>query len=190
MAYRYSCVRVLGGHFVRAALRFQWLAVALTLGACANVQLVDRYDVAIEDGVNKYHKDVTKFLKDNVAYTSPQAKQFYSTAAADLANVIVRAQVVAVKTSCDDGKFAEAIAAAARNGAAAAGLPDPGTADVSLQDGSCTVVTLKVLQANHARLEAVHKRNGTLGPFRAALWTELMNSSVRIALTTEAANKI
>ena len=177
---------------MRAALRFQGLAVALMLllGACANVQFVDRYDVAIEDGVNKYHKDVTKFLKDNVAYTSPQAKAFYSGAAADLANVIVRAQVVAVRTTCDDGKFAEAIETAARNGAVAAGLPDPGSADVSLKDGSCTVVALKVLQANHVRLEAMHKRNGTLGPFRAALWSEMMNSSVRIALTTEAANKI
>ena len=177
---------------MRAVLRFQWLAVALALmlGACANVQFVDRYDVAIEDGVNKYHKDVIKFLKDNVAYSSPQAKQFYSTAAADLANVIVRAQVVAVRSSCDDGKFAETIAAAVRNGATAAGLPDPGAADVSLQDGSCTVVALKVLQANHVRLEAMHKRTNTLGAFRTALWAELMDSSVRIALTTEAANKI
>jgi hypothetical protein len=177
---------------VRVALRFQWFAVALALmlGACANVQFVDRYDVAIEDGVNKYHKDVIKFLKDNAAYTSPQAKQFYSTAAADLANVIVRAQVVAVRSSCDDGKFAESIAAAARNGAVAAGLPDPGTADVSLQDGSCTVVALKVLQANHVRLEAMHKRTNVLGPFRSGLWAELMDSGVRIALTTEAANKI
>jgi hypothetical protein len=40
------------------------------------------------------------------------------------------------------------------------------------------------------RLEAMHKRNKTLGPFRAALWSEVMDSSVRIALATEAANKI
>ena len=174
---------------MRAALRLRWLVLALAFGlaACANVQLVD---VAIEDGVNKYHKDVTSFLKLNVNYDSQQAKNFYATAAADLANVVVRAQVVAVRTSCDDGKFAESIATAARSGIVAANLPDPGGADVSLSDGSCTVVALKVLQANHVRLEAMHKRNGTLGPFRAALWAELMNSSVRIALTTEAANKI
>jgi hypothetical protein len=167
------------------------LAVALALPGCASLQLVDRYDIEIETTVNKYHKDATKFLKADAAYTSKEAKAFYSTAAADLANAVVRAQVVAVDRTCAQPKFLDQIIGSIQSSRSFAGLPplENATADVSLENGSCTVVALKALQANHARVEAVHKRNTTLGSFRSNLASGLIGDTVRIVLVIEAAKK-
>lgn len=182
--------------------------VVLPLAACT-LPWVERYDADITEQINKYHKDVVKFVKaaeqtKPAAYTSTTSKTFYSTAAADLSNMVVRAQALAPGQKCVpagwltqsiDDLFARlkqrALESRIRDQRARSAVEslDRDAVAAVLEQDSCTVIILKALKANHDLLEANHRDEGDLKHPVSTLSLQAVEDSVRVALKNEAAKK-
>jgi hypothetical protein len=182
---------------------FGVLVCLLVAGCSISLPFVDPYNAEIETELNTYHKETVEFLKAatqgkaQANFASDAAKTFYATETARLANLVIRAQAIARRDRCTGTHF-DALTAKVKElstgdgtSAEIEGKPFAGSfgADVSLTDGSCAVVALKVVQANQNRLEAMHKRSVNLSAYQAGLASDLITDSVRIALKIETANK-
>jgi hypothetical protein len=190
-------------------LSVQSVFAAIFLAACT-LPFVDRYDADLEAGVNKYQKDVTKFVKDaelggkSRRFGSTEAKAFYSTASADLSNAIIRAQAISTSGTCPTTQavngMLEAIANDMDRAIGAYRIRDS-KIHKTLQDirnllntsefasGSCTVVVMRALKANQDILELIHKTEGDLRPPASTLALQIIDDTARIAVATAVANK-
>jgi hypothetical protein len=188
----------------RSVLGVFGLLVCLLVASCSiSLPYVDPYSAEIETELNTYHKETVEFLKAatqgkaQANFASDAAKTFYATETARLANLVIRAQAIARRDRCAGTHLAaltakvKELSTSGGETTGVEGKPFAGSfgADVSLEGGSCAVVALKVVQANQNKLEAMHKRSVNLSTYQAALSSDLITDSVRIALKIETANK-
>jgi len=178
-----------------------WLA-ALLLCACTSLQLVDPYDPEIAAGLDDYDRSMSAFLTAQgqeptsaaTLYGSEDSRRFYRESEATLSNVILHAEAASNQATCAPQianrlglpQLIANVAGATELEAAASSDP---RFSVRLEDGSCTVVALKVVRANHYILEAMHKKHGRLSRGAATLAHGLIEDSIRIALRIEAAKR-
>jgi hypothetical protein len=180
--------------------------LALLSGGCeTTLPNIERYDSSIDAGISKYHKDVVKFVKDaeqnKWPYTHPESKKFYSTAAADLSDIILRADALSTSRKCITTELvAQGFGTIqAQMVANVAQLNDAriqnfvASLDVTkaqeLSQGSCTVVVLKALKANNDILEAIHRKLNGLPPPASTISLEIISDTVRVALVNEVSKK-
>ena len=186
---------------VSLANRFAVLSFALFLSACAGVRLVPAYNPDIVDGVNAYHTEVLEFISTmetkrtpiTGTYKSKPVTTFYAAAAASLGNLVVQAEAAEPNGKCGTSRVASLGLAAVTDEASdlsaqlddALGRETPTLSDTELTTGSCTVIVLKALLANHNSVRDMHQLEGKLVGTSARLLRDLMNDAVRITLTAE-----
>ncbi len=194
---------------VRRSVAAILVALPLWLSACSLLS-TGKYDPEIEKGISDYQKSVTKFIKDaeqggkSRDYDNQEAKTFYADAAANLSNVVLRAQAVSTQQTCapaDAARYAlDALVKNLSDTVAGRRNVDPAVqqtvAEISnvlsapeLQGGSCTVVAMKALKANQDILESIHKREKRLVPPVTTIALENIDDTVRVALKAAVAYK-
>jgi hypothetical protein len=190
----------------------QYLAVVVVTvlaslsGGCeTTLPNIERYDAGIDAGISKYHKDVVKFVRDaeqnKWPYAHAESRRFYSTAAADLSDIILRAEALAPSKKCITTELVAQgfTAIQAQMAANVAQINDTriknfvASMDVTkaqeLSLGSCTVVVLKALKANNDILEAIHRKLNGLPPPASTISLEIISDTVRVALVNEVSKK-
>lgn len=188
-------------------LRFA-LLLPVFLAACSGLQLLPAYNPDIEKGLNSYHVKVLEFLSTMQAngtsvsgkYKGMPVKEFYAASSATLENLVTQAEAAEPSAVCGSSRLASlGIRALSSQTADLASSLDAGigtnlaagndTSEIDLSSGSCTVVTLKVLLANHQSMQKFHAVEGKLLPVSAGIIRDLIGDSVRIALTAENSKK-
>jgi hypothetical protein len=187
-----------GGAKVGLFARKIFVVVLVSVGiqGCA-FRFLESYDADIETGISDYQKSTIDYLTritQNPAapensYTSTASQAYYASSAAQLSELVVRAATDPGPT-CVPGQlsFLESYVQQAVAGASAKSKTNS-VADVDLSSGTCTAVAIRVMQADHNRMEAMHKRDQKLGAANASLWISLVEDSTRMALTIVKATK-
>lgn len=191
-------------HFKHAVQGLPLVAALLLSAGCAGLQLVPAYDPEIEKGLNTYHVGVLDFISTMEAtrasvsgtYKGQSVRAYYAASDAALGNLVVQAEANEPEGSCGASRLAGLglQELAQRTGELAADLDDSlggdtVAAEAELTRGSCTVITLRALQENHRSMQALHRMEGRLVPPVSTISRDLLNDSVRIALTTEKSKK-
>jgi hypothetical protein len=182
---------------VRVLVRaFLVILLSVVVQGCA-FRFLESYDSAIETGISDYHKStidyLTRITQDTGApensYSSSASQTYYASSAAQLSDLVVRADTNAgpkcLPSQLDllSGYVQKAVASASK------GAPKSTLADVDLSAGTCTAVAVRVMQADHKRMQAMHQRRKQLGTFNAQLWSDLVEDSTRMALVIVKATK-
>ena len=161
--------------------------IALVLTGCSSFRLGERYDKSIDDDLNAFQIETVSFITSmrlNAgtsagAYTSDAAKAFYPKATATLSNIILRAgQLSSRPCPVNAGAGEVALPAVKIDGEVVAA-----DAPKTMVSGNCAVVTLLSLEKELKDLEAGHRDHQQIGPIRAQLLIEGINSSVAVALS-------
>ncbi|MHA1569793.1 MAG: hypothetical protein ACTSXZ_10005 [Alphaproteobacteria bacterium] len=182
-----------------------FLAVLLLgagLAACAPVKLAGDYDPAIDRGLTAYQEATLTFLARMAAATGAAAsyesnKEFYFATGAKLDGLITRARVTEDTDRCLPADYA------GRGIAALVGkindllpltqeMPEAGRIFANLRargSGSCTVVVLRAVRANHDILQIIHRHNDKLAAVVVDIVTPTIEQGVRIALKNELAKR-
>jgi hypothetical protein len=172
------------------------VVVAAALQACG-FRFLESYDASIESGVSDYHQSTIDYLSRIIQnpsapendYTSPASQTYYASSTAQLSDLVVKADTDAGPKCLPDqlnvleGYVQKTVANATKNAATS------GIADVELSAGTCTAVAMRVMQADHKRMQAMHQRRKLLGTFNAQLWSDLVDDSTRVALVIVKATK-
>ncbi|MDU9002993.1 hypothetical protein [Sedimentitalea todarodis] len=180
------------------------LAAILLVVGCSDLRLVPAYDPEIETGLNAYHVEVLDFISTmetsraslKGSYKGETVSAYYAASNAALGNLVVQAEASEPDATCGQtrlsrlglaglGQRTEELANDLGNVLGSDLVPDGD----EIARGSCTVITLRVLQANHKSMQDLHRIEGRLVPPTSTITRDLLNDSVRIALTTEKAKK-
>lgn len=180
------------------------LAAIFLITGCSELRLVPAYDPEIEAGLNAYHVEVLDFIATmetsraslNGSYKGEKVSAYYAASNAALGNLVVQAEASEPDATCGQTRLAglglarlsqrtEELANDLGNSLGSDLVPD----GAEIAQGSCTVITLKALQANHKSMQDLHRIEGRLVPPTSTITRDLLNDSVRIALTTEKAKK-
>lgn len=187
----------------RAAAR---LLAVLVLGAglagCFTVKLVDDYDPAIDQGLTAYQEATLTFLARMAAAKGAAAaydanKEFYFATGAKLDGLITRARATQSSDRCLTADYA------GRGIETFVGklydllpltqeMPEAGRIFANLKEkgsGSCTVVVLRAVRANHDLLQIIHRHNDKLASVVVDIVTPTIEQGVRIALKNELAKR-
>lgn len=180
------------------------IAALFWIAGCSELNLVSSYDPEIEAGLNSYHVEVLDFISTmetsraslNGTYKGEKVSAYYAASNAALGNLVIQAEASDPEGTCGKARI---------TGLGIAGLSqrteeladDLGNAlgsELALDGeeiarGSCTVITLRALQANHKSMQDLHRIEGRLVPPTSSITRDLLNDSVRIALTAEKAKK-
>lgn len=123
-------------------------------------------------------------------------RAYYAASDAALGNLVVQAEASEPDATCGKTRLARlgipGLAGRTRElandlGRELGGQLPPDDAEIAR--GSCTAITLRALAANHQSMQALHRAEGRLVPPVSTITRDLLNDSVRIALTTEKAKK-
>ncbi len=187
--------------------------LALSLVACAPVQFVEDYDPVLDQGLSRYQEDVAGFMAEMAAragtpagaYEDTDVQVFYARTDTQLQSFVDRAQALDDDGTCLPANFVgQGIKQVVDESTAFIQASEFGTGQAdqvtevfdSFGDGSdtvgagnCTVVILKVVQANHEILQLVHEDNDSLPPIVVDILGPTLDQSVRIAIKNEVLKK-
>ncbi|PSL20951.1 hypothetical protein [Shimia abyssi] len=177
----------------------------LFLSACSGLRLVPAYNPDIVDGINAYHTEMLEFISTmetkrtpiSGSYKSEPVTTFYAASDAALGNLVVQAEALEPNDDCASsrvtnlglGLVTAEVDAVRTELDEALGRDTPALTDADLSTGSCTAIVLKALRANHNSMADLHRLEGKLVKPTSTLLRDLMNDSVRIALTAENAKR-
>jgi hypothetical protein len=150
----------------------RFLAAALLLAGCTELRLVSDYDPAIESGLNAYHVEVLDFISTmettraslNGTYKGQRVSAYYAASNAALGNLVVQAEASDPEGTCGKTRLAnlgfsglaERTEELADDLGNSLGGELPAD-DAEIAQGSCTVITLRALQANHQSMHDLHR---------------------------------
>lgn len=195
--------------FVRLLSAF--LASFLVAG-CA-VSIVEDYDPVLDEGLSNYQADVAAFMakmasmsgKPEGQFTDAGVQEYYARTGARLQSFVDRAEALDKDGKCLTtdfiGKGIKKVVTGSADLLETVDLPfgqvkdvagiinsfGDGSADVTT--GNCTVVVVKVVQANQELLRKIHEENGSLPPIVTSIAGETIQQSVRIAIKNEVLKK-
>lgn len=176
-----------------APLRRLVLVLAAILVASCSVKLVEDYDPVIDEGITAYTDAIGAHLRkvEALSLSYADSGDFYFEQAAKLDTLLIRARAGDDSGICD---LTGGIDRQLQNVLDTAKSLDPGldmsayAIDRSQGTGNCTVIALRVIQANHGIIDALH-RKGKLNPVVTPIVRDSILQSARIATQNELAKK-
>jgi hypothetical protein len=187
-------VRVLVLQTVARAIVVVLLGLAV---AGCGFRFLETYDSTIESGISDYHKStidyLTRIVQNPTApendYTSAASQKYYAASAAQLADLVVRADTNSGPRCVPDQLTYLTSYVQSATAHTSASVATYTKADVNLAAGTCTAVALRIVQADHKRMQSMHQRRTLLGKYNAQLWSDLVGDSTRMALVIVKATK-
>lgn len=203
----------MGGRLFCRALASLVIVIGLT--GCPPVRFAEDYDRTIDQGLTTYYEAVSQFLSrmeqlaranDAAAqYENRDNKSWYAEQSAKLDALILRAKAQDEKGACIGsdltGKGISLFLSKLTTTLVPLAKDVPGGDDLinqlnALQSsdgltdaGSCTVVVLTGVKANHLLIELIHEKEKRLQPVVIRIMKPLVEQGVRIALKNELAKK-
>lgn len=195
-----------------AAVKFSWLLFVIFLAGCT-VKFVEDYDPVLDQGLTAYQSDIAAFLSKMSAnaskpagkFEAPDVQEFYARTGARLQSFVDRAEALDEEGTClpanyvGDGIKAvvDSSADAIRNSGLAFGeveniagtIKSFGDGSEAVSEGNCTVVLVKVVQANQELLRLIHEENDALPQIVSDIAGETIQQSVRLAIKNEVLKK-
>lgn len=192
----------------------QALAVVLLLAvAGCTVRFVEEYDPVLDRGLSNYQAEMAAFIARMAAlsgqpegrFDDTDVRVFYAETGARLQSFVDRAEALDDEGRClpanmvglgirevvegSAGLLREAELPFAEAAEIDEILDDLGGDAEGVAAGNCTVVAVKVVQANHLLLMEIHEENTWLPPVVADIAGPLIDQSARIAIKNEVLKK-
>lgn len=188
------------------------LCLGLLLIGCT-VRIVEDYDPILDQGLTAYQSDIAAFLARMSAnadrpegkFGHPDVKEFYARTKARLQSFVDRAEALDTEGRCLPANFVgRGIKKAVADSAGllrSSSLPFHEVEDVAsviksfgggsdeVSTGNCTVVMVKVVQANQEVLRLIHKENNALPEIVVSIAGPTIDQSARIAIKNEVLKK-
>jgi len=193
----------------------RWLFVPLSLfvlAGCA-ISIVEDYDPVLDEGLSNYQADVAAFIakmasvsgKPAGAFGNADVQEYYARTGARLQSFVDRAEALDKDGKCLTtdfvGKGVKKVVVGSSELLQNIDLPFGKVKDMAsviesfgdgsedITSGNCTVVVVKVVQANQELLKLIHEENDSLPPIVASIAGETIQQSVRIAIKNEVLKK-
>ena len=177
------------------------LFIALLLGGCSGIRLIEDYDSVIDQGLTEYYEATDQFLSQMASASASDSedahyennREFYSEEETKLNSLIIRARAQSLSDKCvGSDAVASIMKQLLKLEPMGENLPEIKTLIDDLKKdpkGSCTVQILMVIKANHGIMEAIHKHNDKLSPTVVDILKPTVEQGVQMALKIELAKK-
>jgi len=177
------------------------LTLLIVMPGCFKIQLVEKYDPAIDKGLITYYKNTDKFLtkvskaakENNEKATYKNNRNYYSEARTDLSALVIRAKAGATSDQCIGTDIVRGLLERLlKYETMKKDFSEIGELLEKMQrelSGSCTVQVLTMVRANHDIMEAIHKHNDKLTPAMVKILKPTIEQGIQIALKIELAKK-
>ncbi|MCW8914813.1 MAG: hypothetical protein OQK24_03050 [Magnetovibrio sp.] len=183
------------------------------MAGCLTVRFVEPYDAVLDEGLTSLQGNTAAFVarmgavqsKPEGQFNSVEVQEFYARNEAIIAGFVERAKILDTDKSCLPANFVgDGIKKLADNTAelltdlnmpygdvegVAKTIQSFGDGSDEISVGNCTVVILKVVQANYSIMKTLHKKKGKLSPVFGQIVGGIVGDSIRIAIKNELTKK-